>query len=517
MARRPSSKKDERSLSDVLETFGEQLVIAAREPNYYRYRPHKRQQAFEQSLKKNRLYVGGNRAGKTVAGVIEGIRYALGEHPYREVPKAPTRGRVVGTDFLSGIMRVLIPAYRQWVPPSLLINGSWDDSYSKSEKKLTLVNGSTIEFMSYEQEVQKFAGASRHWTHYDEEPPKIIFQECNARLVDTNGEWWMTLTPVLGLDYIYDEVYLPGTTPGHELYDQYGVVEVDTYDNTYLSREAIDQYMLSLSPEEQRVRRQGQFVQITGAVFPMFDREAHSAPESFKPSETDRVYISIDHGWRDHTAVLWHAVSRQNQIVTFDEVYVNHTKIEDICELIHRTNRKWGVVPFATFGDPAMKQTSAITGTSVVTEYAKHKVFVGVEGVTRDVSVGIDRMVSYLENELDGERMWRIVPERCPNLFRQMESIRWQRRASREDEMTLNKLIKIQDKDNHATDSARFFIVMLPPPVGDRRIRDGRAESLTGQSDRMGAVQFASRRDKNVSKWKIEKVSNVPSGLEGLY
>jgi len=75
--------------------------------------------------------------------------------------------------------------------------------------------------------------------------------------------------------------------------------------------------------------------------------------------------------------------------------------------------------------------------------------------------------------------MWRIIGVRCPNLTRQMESIRWKRRPNRSDELELNKLVKIQDKDNHATDSARFFFVLMPElkPEAPRRTGAGLTES----------------------------------------
>ena len=42
--------------------------------------------------------------------------------------------------------------------------------------------------MSSDQDLQKFAGTSRHFVHFDEEPPEPVYEECRARLVDTNGD-----------------------------------------------------------------------------------------------------------------------------------------------------------------------------------------------------------------------------------------------------------------------------------------------------------------------------------------
>ncbi len=251
-------------LEDMLDRIGSQLAEVATVPNMLRYEPHARQSAFHRLECKHRLFLGGNRSGKSVAGTLEGLYRAKGEHPYRDVPAAPTRGRVYGTDFPMGIEKVLLPLWKQWTPPSMLINGSWEDSYhdGKDGKILTFSNGSTVEFMSYEQGVQKSAGASRHWIHFDEEPPKDIYDEARARLVDTDGDWWMTLTPVLGLDFIFDEVYGPAVlardhpealTPemrdGETGLPLFGVVEVDSYENTHLKRSALDGFFGTLTED----------------------------------------------------------------------------------------------------------------------------------------------------------------------------------------------------------------------------------------------------------------------------
>src|SRR5690606_2929637 len=118
-------------------------------------------------------------SGKTVAGIIEDLWWVTRRHPYRRIPSdVAIRGRALGDGFENGtINRVLLPEFKRWVIPSDLINGSWEDSWSNSEHMLRLANGSFIEFKSYDQELQKHAGTSRHFIHFDEEPPQSIFAE----------------------------------------------------------------------------------------------------------------------------------------------------------------------------------------------------------------------------------------------------------------------------------------------------------------------------------------------------
>jgi len=65
--------------------------------------------------------------------------------------------------------------------------GSWEASYDVKGKTLTYENESTLEFLTYEQDVQAHAGTSRDGVWFDEEPPEDIFNENMLRLVRC---WW---------------------------------------------------------------------------------------------------------------------------------------------------------------------------------------------------------------------------------------------------------------------------------------------------------------------------------------
>src|SRR5690606_38551971 len=177
----------------------------------------------------------------------------------------------------------------------------------------------------------------------------------------------------LGLDYIYDDVYRPGklAMENPELLDPkyldaetglplFGVVEVESYENTHLKRSALDGFFSTLDAETAKTRQSGQFIQITGAVWPDFSRDRHVIPAgSFRPRPGyHRVYVSIDNGWRDHTAVLWHAVSPHDDVTTFAELYVNETLIVDVAHQILRMNSILGIgKPYVYVGDPhSLKQ-----------------------------------------------------------------------------------------------------------------------------------------------------------------
>lgn len=510
------------------------MAEAVRRPNFHRYKPSEKQQLFHANPKKHRLYAGGNRAGKTVAGCIEAIRYASGEHPDRKVPEAPNYGRIVGTDFPSGIDKVVIPTMKQWMPKSLLINGSWDQSFSKQDHVLELSNGSIIEFMSADQDLDKFAGASRHWVWFDEEPPELIYDECRARLIDTYGDFWMTLTPVAGMEYIYDKIYVPGKGDPDSVY---GVVEADMADNPYLDQQSVRDYLNSLSPEQRRIRGQGQFIQVEGMVFPMFSVDTHVVPSRndwsnptfpvpgvvpktpFKLKRYHRVYCSIDYGWRDPTAIYWHAVDTEGRVVTFREYYISYRTIPQHAEEFERINLEIAeqlnlnaFEPYLIVGDPALKQTSGITGTSVLQEFQKHGVNVVVDMIPRDIQIGVDRMTQYLGIDPRTKTPFWTITEDCPELITELGSLRWERRVNRQQEFDKNKLVKVQDKRNHGFDSTRYFFTLMDDlsPKTVRKLTERAAPFEAAAM--LNYVQMDNRRDDG-GGWRVEP--SDWSGLEG--
>lgn len=478
--KRTRAKQGDLSPADLFGNLAEALKQQATRPNMHAYVPHKKQEMFHGGTGKGRLYIGGNRSGKTTGGVIEDLWWVSGKHPFRPTPEAPVRGRVVGVDFLNGIAKILLPEFKRWTPPSLLRNGSWEDSYSASERTLTFENGSFIEFMSYDQDTDKFAGTSRHFTHFDEEPPQHVFNECLARLVDTNGDWWMTMTPVEGMTWIYDTIYLPGKSGENP---RFNIVEVDMLDNPHLNPEAAEAFLSGLTPEERKAREKGEFVQLGGLVYKGFDERIHVVSPrdifdgEFTPPSNWEWYASVDHGFNNPTAWLWHAVSPEGQVVTFSEHYESEMTVEQHAAIVHARNAMFNREPDIYCGDPAIAQRNGITGTSVALEYALHGIPI-VPGIN-DVASGVNRVSTYLRpNPETGKPYW-LITDNCVNLIREIKRLRWKTWASKKSALENNKHDQIHKKDDHAADSARYFFTLLP----DLRPEQLQPKALMGPTD----------------------------------
>jgi phage terminase large subunit-like protein len=455
---------DELSLGDMGSMLSQGLSRAATTPTVYMYVPHSKQVSFHSAREQVRLYIGGNRSGKTVGGVVEDVYRLRGEHPFQPVPPAPTRGRVVGVSYQEGVKEILLPEFGKWLPPSDLINGSWEDSYAKGDRKLTLSNGSTCEFMSYDQQLEKFAGTSRHFVHFDEEPPEDIYEECRLRLVDTAGHAYITMTPVNGMTWVYEKIYKKGLIPGSGIL----VIQIDSSENPYISEAQLMQVIGDLDDDMKKARKKGEFVAFGGLAFSSFNKNTNVIPElsssqiaRFQDSRNWTLYASMDHGLNNPTAWLWHAARKPGPgqldgvIITFDEIYGSNVLVDEWARQVHEHNRKPGrVAPAIYVGDPAIAQRQAVTGESIQTVYMKHGVPI-VLG-KNDVKVGVNKMNMFLKNF-----KW-LITENCSHLISELETVRWKRWETAKQRNNNNVREEIQKKNDHAPDSARYLFSLLP-------------------------------------------------------
>lgn len=492
----PRKKLD---INEAILAIAESVQDGARSPNIKKYRPHEKQFNFHSSSRKKKLYIGGNRSGKTTGGVTEAIWRATCTHPYRPELNAigPNRGRVVAVDFVQGVEKIIFPQYKQWLYPSALRGGSWEAAYSPSTRTLTFSNGSTIEFMSYDQQLDKFAGTSRHWVHFDEEPPKPIWVECLARLVDTNGEWWMTMTPVEGMTWIYTDIYEPWEKNPQESTTE--VIEINTLENPYLTQEGIENLMDSMTDDDATTRIGGGFVRKGGRVYPNFSPvvgdlqvlpDSIRDPKTFFPDNRWMWMLALDHGLNNPTAALWIAVNDDGFCVVFDEWYKSGYTVDQHAEVIKRKIKSHGRFPDFLVGDPAIAQRNGVTGTSIQQEYQKYglsftlgnnDVKAGVIRTKRyftptDYVGGVDKRhplyggtlrlpgasdeVSLRSN--DGRYPRLAVDPRCEKLIWELKGYRWKTYTDKKKQYENNPYDEPHKKDDHACDALRYAIMTRP-------------------------------------------------------
>lgn len=460
-------------LGTLMQEFAQAVKDEVARPNIYAYKPYPKQEAAHRDDFFQKMVLGGNRAGKTAWNAAEMVMWLTGQHKYRETPPPPVMGRCIVVDVVKGIDKIMLPAVKQMVPRDFLIGGSWEKSWDPRTKTLTLTNGSQLDFLTYEMDLDKHGGVSRHFVSFDEEPPQHIFNEAQQRLIEYDGSWWASMTPLQGFTWMYEMLYQPALDdPKWKEKQSLGVYEFAQTDNPHLKAQDRTRFYVGASDEERESREYGKFVSASGLIFPDFTTNTHVV-EAFIPPKDWEWYMSMDEGWNNPTAVLWHAVSPTGIIVTFSEHYARQMTLQEHAALIHTREAAFGRVPDLRTGDPAMKQTSTQTGVSKLQMLSEYGIDLSVDRVPHDVETGIIKMQQYLKvSKITNQPHW-FVTNNCENFIREMKGLRYASYTSRKAQFDLNKQEKVHKKNDHTFDAARYFATFLPdlaPEEVDRKI-----------------------------------------------
>lgn len=442
-----------RNEKEVFQGISSGLKQAALRPNMHGYNPHEKQMQFHTSTAHKRLFAGGNRSGKTVGGAIECVWWLTGKHPFRETPKPPVRGRIVAVDLLHGVEQIVKPEIARWLPSSYLDGGSWSEAYDREARILRLANGSQVEFMSYEQDTEKFAGTSRHFVWFDEEPPRDIYEECVMRLIDTQGSLWLTMTPTEGMTWVFDEIYEASATD-----DDIDCVTVDLTENPHVNYGEVEAFLSGLTSEEKEMRLKGKFVQIGGLIYSKyFDKTKHIIDPFIPPPEWLH-FAGMDHGFNNPTCWLWGAVDPDGRIFIYYEHYESSQIVSYHAHKVHEINARIERDPDYFVGDPSIRNVDPITGTSILLEYMEHDVPIVLGN--NDVRAGINRVSRYLEG-IDGHPKLYIT-KNCTNLLTELPRLRWSVWSSKKLVSDRNKKEEQHKKNDHACDTLRYMISSRP-------------------------------------------------------
>lgn len=148
------------------------------------------------------------------------------------------------------------------------------------------------------------------------------------RVADTAGKIIFTTTPRGRGNWLFERVY-KRAIDGH---NDYGYVTASTYENTFLDSAVIEELEKDFPSDFGRQELYGEFVNVSGLVYPTFNTTAH-AVEPFKvpsPFEAQaisepapRVFLAIDFGFEDPFVCLWMMFWR-GKFWVVDEVYVQH-------------------------------------------------------------------------------------------------------------------------------------------------------------------------------------------------
>ena len=106
-------------------------------------------------------------------------------------------------------------------------------------------------------------------------------------------------------------------------------------DNPYLfSSGEYEGNLLSLPDAERRRLLDGDWDVIEGNAFPEWNRKIHVI-EPFPLDPTWRRFRACDYGYSSHSGVLWFAVTPDEQLICYRELYVSKVLAEDLAYMIN--------------------------------------------------------------------------------------------------------------------------------------------------------------------------------------
>ena len=268
------------------------------------YVPHAKQLEFHKSKAPVRAFFASNQTGKTFCGAIDDLWTLGGVHPYRPNYRAPVRGRVCCVKF-QVLRQVLLVLFQRFAPRNpcrlegLTYEGkprmwpglrgyNWKDAFDRVDMVLHLADGSPLEFKSYDQDLEAFAGAPLDFIHPDEEPPENMHRENQARQLTTGVDMRFTLTPLKYSQWLYNEVY-QGAAESDDIF----VVQASYHDNPHIDEKVVESIKNSDMDEAERAARlYGAFTYTTGRIWKTYG--SHNFVDYQKlPDRYTRV-LSID-------------------------------------------------------------------------------------------------------------------------------------------------------------------------------------------------------------------------------
>lgn len=416
--------------------------------------PHEKQEfAFDallNELKHTVLFQGSNRSGKTTWLIVSLICFLLGEFPWNKKKTrftTPCRARLFGEDWLHHIGQVLIPKLKEWCPRSALVKTKKNNQ--GIEYLWFFKNGSVLEIMTYEQATDQVEGWSGHIVAADEPMPRDKYIAAKRGLVDFNGIFIMSFTP-LKEPWIYDELV---TNPDPSI----ATFGVEIHDNPHISKEAIHEFEKSLTEDEREARIKGKWLHLQGLVYKEFDPKIHLV-RPFKVPTHYTGYAAVDTHPRTEQAVSFCAVSEAERVFNTHEVF-RHGTPEDVADWLISHHHNVYKLTGGVLIDPSSqgdKNRGDSTYEIIASKLWKHQI--PIELGSKDLDGGVLQVKRYL-----------MSPNNIPSLFffDNLERVRyelthyiWGEWRKSENDKTSKQ--KPRDKDDHMLENIRR-ICLIPP------------------------------------------------------
>lgn len=421
----------------------------------------KQQELFADSLNPSNLkylaYVGGVGSGKTIIGCLIVLAWAL----------AFPGDYLIARQFMPELRITTYKTFLDMCPKELIVEHRVADAIVRvrsGEGKT-----SNIIFRGLD-EPDKLRSLNLNAAYIDEasqvsEPAFTLLQ---TRLRGPHIRRILLTTNPAGHDWIYG-LFFKQDGFSKEAAKLFKLIRAPSTENTFLPEGYVESMMSTFSQERIQREIMASFDAFEGMVYPEFRRDLHVIP----PFQLDKQwprYMGMDHGYRNPAAAVWGAVDGDNNVYIYREFYEKEWLIEEICR---GKGSKPGIVPLSkgeklelAVIDPSTRAARNERNGEKVSDFTIYLEHMPVDFPLRvannDVTVGIDRVKSYLKPQGDGKPKLYIF-DTCPNLIEELTKYRYQELRSNQ-VGSRNEKEAPRKHDDHLADAIRYLMMTRPEP-----------------------------------------------------
>lgn len=468
--------------------------------------------------------VASNRFGKTEINILAAAVQTLPRElippwllPYKVLDPAvrDVRMRFIGPDKDRWRDRACVPKMRRLLPPEALWGGSFDKAWKIREGILHFADGSWWDFLTHDMELDAFASVELDSVRIDEEPTGEVgerqYAESVRGLIDRAGTVRITLTPVEGIGWLYDELADENGAPRKdtEAWCVTGAIE----HNPHISKKGVEQALKvwAKRPGEYDARAKGLWTYREGLIFPEFRRELETppgdptgghlrparplragdptipAPRDYKTGRwTVPVFEALDPGINvDHPFALTVAFlntgltdvyGMDDVLEVFHAFKAPNMTVNQQAQVVFEARAHFGYVPTFTVMDPnSAKQRNMESGKELIALWREEGIF--------PVTGQNSRVLTYETVRL---RMRGAVPPGAPPdpstsryriwtgevdavLGDEWVKYRWKKNNNRTEDVPRPEPVK---KNDDCVDTQRYMMTRIPIWRGESNIED---------------------------------------------
>ncbi len=341
--------------------------------------------------------------------------------------------------------------------------------YSDQEKAFVFPTGSRIKlgYCDAERDIYQYQGQEydviglEEATHFTDTQMEFITTCNRGTRTDFKPRMYYTGNPG-GVGHAwFKRLFVDRHYRGAERADDYVFIPARVYDNAVLmatNPEYVDT-LKNLPDDLRRAHLDGDWDVFVGQVFREFRRDVHVC-RPFEIPKNWRRWRSIDYGYSAPACCLWYAISPDETVYVYREMYVTQVKASEQAHRIVELSRGEDIA--YTYADPSMWAKTGHEGESIEETMRYNGLL--LDKADNDRLHGKQRVHDYLTTfeGPDGKTRSRLqFFEGCTNLIR-----------------TLPQLIyddhKVEDVDtdgeDHAYDALRYGLMNKPAPRDSKKL-----------------------------------------------